>query len=690
MLKGNLTPEQQLRVLTAIWGKRKGYAFLPWIDGQAKGKDARRRGYHEGRAFRWPMDKALILDHLKAHQGDDLYFAVNLFKGKRRVEQLVLPNRVMFADLDPVNPESLPDRPTIAWESSPDRYQGIWVMNELRENASAAGELNHRLTVSINADPSGWDSTQLLRVPGRPNFKWNYVEADEPNGVESRGLLWGNGPRYTWEDFSDLPEVGGLSSSLVQDLDEDVLSQIDRHEVWARVKLKLHGRIREMYRLRQLPPGMDRSDTMWELARSFADAGCTSLEIVTLIKHSVFNKFEGRSDEMHRLMVTAQRAISKKVESGDVVTVEEEKKPSKITWLSEVVSKPIPRPSWLVKDIWTKGGCGFISGAPKSYKSWMAIDLAVSVATGSNFLNQEEFKVPTSGPVLYLQEEDDLRLVMERMAIITEGKTPGHYWGGQVILEEESPVWVPPVAPIPIGLHVQTGFIASEESWQSWLDEVIEENKFSLVIIDTLGTTAGDLDTDSSGEMMNRLLKPLKTLAQKHNTSICIVHHNKKSAGQGRAGNDMLGSVALHAWVDCAIYARSKDASGEVGIEREAKLAQDMTLRVKIPQMYQRLDGERQLWDPEVIIPGVGEDQPVTDTSTTSYQDKAPAAKHQNKGGRDIARKVKLMGANRKHSVAKIAMVLDQSEDETLQQLLIAEGNGYLIQHEDDTFSSAL
>lgn len=693
MVNGSLTPEQQLKVLTAIWGKRAGYAFLPWINGQAKDKAARRSGYHEGRAYKWPAERSAILEHLKAHQDDDLYFAVNLFKGKRRVEQLVLPNRVMFADLDPVDPHSLEDRPTIAWESSPDRYQGIWVMNELRENASAPGELNHRLSIHIKADPSGWDSTQLLRVPGRPNFKWDYVEEDQPNGVEGRGLLWANGPRYTWDDFDELPEVGGLTATITADLDEEVLKQIDRHEVWARIKLKLHGRIRELYKLRQ-NPGLDRSDTMWELARSFADVGCNSLEIVALIRHSVFNKFAGRNDEMQRLMITAQKALAAKKESagdpGSVVVEEEddEKKPSGITWLSEVVSKPIPRPQWLVKDVWTKGGCGFISGAPKSYKSWMAIDLAVSVATGTNFLNQDQFKVTAPKPVLYLQEEDDLRLVMERMAIITEGKTPEHYWGGQVILEEDQPVWVPPVAPIPIGMHVQTGFVASDESWHSWLDEVIEENKFSLVIIDTLGTTAGDIDTDSSGEMMNRLLKPLKTLAQKHNTAICIVHHNKKSAGQGRAGNDMLGSVALHAWVDCAIYARSKDVNGEVGIEREAKLAQDMALRVKIPQMYQRLsDGERVLWDPEVMIPGVGEDQ---DNDYAEPVKPGKPVETRNKGGMGIARKLKLMGKNKAHTLEKIAVVLSEEEDETLKQLLIAEANGYVIQHPGHKFQSTL
>src|SRR5699024_5345986 len=82
--------------------------------------------------------------------------------------------------------------------------------------------------------------------------------------------------------------------------------------------------------------------------------------------------------------------------------------------------------------------------------------------------------------------------------------------------------------------------------WQAWLDEAVEEHGFSMVIIDTLSTTAGELDTDRSSELMSQMLKPLKVIAKKNDTAIAVVHHNKKSATEqkgSRAGNDMLGSV---------------------------------------------------------------------------------------------------------------------------------------------------
>lgn len=661
-MKGLLTPEQQLRVLSRVWGRRRGYVFLPWINGQAKSKEVRRKSYHEGRAYKWPAEQHEILEHIKAHDGDDLYFAPNLFKGKRRIEELVLPERVLYADLDPVDPSGLSDQPTIAWESSPERYQGVWILDSENEGASRPSRENHRLTMAIGADPSGWDPTQLLRVPGRPNYKFDYAPEDEPNGVAGRGLLWTSGPRYTWSDFADLPEVKVSTEPLVESLDESILEQTDRHEVWGRIKLKLPHRIRELYKLRILDPELDRSAVMWDIARSLADVGCTSLEIVALLRPTVWNKFRGRADELQRLMVTAQKAVNQREPEA---IEEEEHKPTGITWLSDVAAQPIPRPQWLIRDIWTKGGCGFIAGAPKSYKSWFALDMAVSVATGTHFLGQSEYTT-SEAPVLYLQEEDDLRLVMDRLTNIVEAKVPDRYWHGQLKMDRGRIMWHGPSKPIPLGLHVQTGFIASDPGWQSWLDEVIEQNKFALVIIDTLGTTAGEVDTDSSQELMNRLLKPLKVLAQKHVTSVCIVHHNKKAAGQGRAGNDMLGSIALHAWVDCALYARSKDVDGTISVEREAKMAPDHSFRVTVPFMHELPDGSRRLWEPEILPPGVGEEE----AAAPARPKREPA----------IAKKLRTVG-KRGINLKQLAMILDKEPGDVLNELLNA-GEEYVIERE--------
>ena len=688
-MQGQLTPEQQLKIMGKIWGySRKGYVFVPWINGDAADKTERRKSFHEGRAFKWPSDRPAILQHLKAHAQDELYFPPNIFEGKRRVEQFVAAETVLYADLDPVDPDTLSSKPTIAWESSPGRFQGVWLLNSAKIGASWAGKENHRLTAAIGADPSGWDSTQLLRVPGRPNFKPEYKDQNKGEPVMGRGLLWDNGPRYVWSDFDDLPEVGSIvqqDSGLA--VDETVVSEIDRHAVWTKVRLKVSSRVREYMGLKTLPVGADRSDVIWDISCELADAGCTAVEIVALLRPTVWNKFTDRHDELQLLLKGAVKAVQHRRDTEDELEKpdeESEAKPS-ITWLSEVVKTRVPKPRWLVKDIWTKGGLGFISGAPKSYKSWMALDMAVSITTGTPFLNQPGFTVDKPRPVLYLQEEDDLRLVMERLALITEAKAPDQFWDGQVefngdidangLPTSDSITWAPPIRPIPMAMHVQTGFIASDESWQAWLDEIVGEGKFAMVIMDTLGTVAGEVDTDKSGELMNKILRPLRIIARKHDTAIMVVHHNKKAANQGgRAGQDMLGSTALHAWVECALYARTKDENGQVSIEREAKLAMDMSFKVKIPMMFtNHQTGERQLWDPEIVTDGLEKihDAPMV-------QDAPMQRAESGKAGSQLAFKLRHMGKG-PFSLDDIMERLGaESAGPILKQLADGVRNGYL------------
>ena len=40
-------------------------------------------------------------------------------------------------------------------------------------------------------------------------------------------------------------------------------------------------------------------------------------------------------------------------------------------------------PAWLVETLWAEEGVGIVGGAPKCCKSWLALDLALSVASGT-------------------------------------------------------------------------------------------------------------------------------------------------------------------------------------------------------------------------------------------------------------------------------------------------------------------
>ena len=85
--------------------------------------------YNEGQAVMWPRDREKIIEHLNAHTHDDVYWCPSLFEDRRRVMELAMDEHALWADLDEVNPRTIEDYPpTIAWQTSPGRYQALWLI----------------------------------------------------------------------------------------------------------------------------------------------------------------------------------------------------------------------------------------------------------------------------------------------------------------------------------------------------------------------------------------------------------------------------------------------------------------------------------------------------------------------------------------------------------------------------------
>ncbi|MEA3196279.1 MAG: hypothetical protein QOF32_331, partial [Gammaproteobacteria bacterium] len=68
---------------------------------------------------------------------------------------------------------------------------------------------------------------------------------------------------------------------------------------------------------------------------------------------------------------------------------------------------------WLVTGLWADEAVGIIGGEPKCCKSFLALDLAVAVATGTLCLRR--FPVPRPGRVLLYAAEDALHIVRRRL-----------------------------------------------------------------------------------------------------------------------------------------------------------------------------------------------------------------------------------------------------------------------------------
>lgn len=593
---------RNLRLVSKAWGKKQsGYAFLPYIDReQQRQTGSRRGGFHEGPAFKWPQDRELMIDHALQHQDHDLYWSCNLFEYPMRREDVAMDEHALWADLDKVDPSTLDEYPpTIAWETSPGSYQALWLAGSGDfQGASWPGNENQRMTYFTGADMGGWFATKLLRFPETKNHKPEYQRAD---GTYPEGkVLWTDGPSYHPGDFTELPEVAGAVSGDLADAIENDIENVDRHQVIARVKLKLNRRARELLAAREASG--DRSDNLWYLIRCLADAGCSVSEIVAVVRETVWNKFRDRGDELKRLIIEASKAIAQR--SDEVTEALEEQEierdaPQRLGFLL----KNIKRPKYVIERILTEGACGFIAGEPKCYKSWIGLDMALSVSTGAPFLGV--FRVVNPGPVLYIQEEDPPSILKARSGKIWSGKSTDKF---ELVPDTNEVIWLPPEREPEfdpdVHAYVQKGVVISDEAWQLWLDDTIangmDNQPYRLLVVDTLMMTAGDVEETRAQEMTTKIFKPLKTIARKHNICVVVIHHMGK-ADKARAGQRMLGSVANHAWSEDSLYL-SRSGVENIRMEIESKTSPGGTYRIS------NLGNTR--WEPE-LGPWRPDDEPT-------------------------------------------------------------------------------
>jgi len=116
-------------------------------------------------------EKAEMLCRRLSEEGREVYQCAHLLTARRRVKASAASLSACYVDGDGAKPAANMPQPTAVVISSPGREQYWWRLS--RPVAPEEGEdLNRRLAYAMAADLSGWDLTQLLRVPGTRNHKY--------------------------------------------------------------------------------------------------------------------------------------------------------------------------------------------------------------------------------------------------------------------------------------------------------------------------------------------------------------------------------------------------------------------------------------------------------------------------------------------------------------------------------------
>lgn len=485
-------------IIDRIWSQQEGaYFFLATKSASGKFRT---------HAFKRSQIKN-VAQFLRDNSDKDIYFCPHGFSSKcvdedgeaRRLKEYAVLPKMLWADLDETDPRKIKPKPTIAIESSPGRYVGLWFTDK-----TISEDLNRRLTYHLDADHGGWDLTQVLRVPGTLNFKYS--------STPKVRMLWDDGPTSKINDIEKLlPD------------EESAPTGLTAREVFDRYEKKLPPWLRRELMTTKAPQSGKRSEMIWKIEHGLLEHGLSKDESFVLIKASVWNKFKGRNSEDAQLRRELDKVVGERMKAGmNGSTALKHKYLTRP--MSEVEGK---NHDWIWYPILARGEVTIIEGDPNGGKSWIAQMVGKGICDGEKLPEWIKGKnsEPVQGKVAYFDMENSSDTVTKKRLVNNQIKHQENFYQ-----EEEPFSW------------------GDTERMESVM-EALERLKPTLVVFDTMNTyLGGHVDTGRANSSQEAMF-PLKEIAVRFNCAVVVIRHLVKSKKDKSAIHAGQGSIAFAGFV---------------------------------------------------------------------------------------------------------------------------------------------
>ncbi len=257
-------------------------------------------------------------------------------------------------------------------------------------------------------------------------------------------------------------------------------------------------------------------------------------------KFAAYTILNHKGDFSEAASALSQKNFGEQSRKTETSNANDNRNEVKIYTLTQLLALDIPEQKWAVPGILSEG-MTLLAGAPKQGKSWLALNLAITIAFGGHALGN--IKVDP-GDVLYLSLEDRLRRVQYRAKkIVTAigGQTserlfiaiqwPRQRTGGI----EEIKKWA---------AQVERPVLFIVDVWQKW--KPISEKKKN--------TNQYEEDYQFSTEV--------KDATDEIGCSSCIIHHTKKGKSEDFI-EDVSGTLGLAGAADGVLVLRRSRGSEE-------------------------------------------------------------------------------------------------------------------------------
>ena len=221
-------------------------------------------------------------------------------------------------------------------------------------------------------------------------------------------------------------------------------------------------------------------------------------------------------------------------------------------------SLPTDSSRWLIEGLWAEQAVGIIGGEPKSGKSFLVLDMAVALASGTACLGR--FAVPKTARVLLFSAEDPPALLRSRLDGICQAR---HACLAQLDIQVITAPYL---------------WLDLAEDRKA-LTDTVRELQPKLLLLDPF-VRLHRIDENNSSEVAG-LLGFLRHLQREFHLAVALVHHTRKAAHHLRAGQALRGSSDLHAWGDSNLYLRRHAHQLTLTLEhRAAPGSADIPLRL--------------------------------------------------------------------------------------------------------------
>ncbi len=211
-----------------------------------------------------------------------------------------------------------------------------------------------------------------------------------------------------------------------------------------------------------------------------------------------------------------------------------------------------PERRWLIEPLWAAQAVGIVGGEPKCCKSFLALDLALAVASGAPCLRR--FLPAQTGRVLLYAAEDALHVVRQRLHGIALAAGVDF-------------------AALDIQVITAPSLRLDLPADQDRLRATVETLRPTLLVLDPF-VRLHRIDENVAADVAP-VLAALRDLQRHYACAVLLVHHARKGAAHLRAGQALRGSSELHAWGDSNLYLRRHGPSLRLTIEHRAAPGHD-------------------------------------------------------------------------------------------------------------------